>query len=148
MKFRVHWGFGLAAAYVLFATSTVGFVVFAIERPVDLVSPDYYAQSLRHDQRLAAMTNAAELGHELDVEVAYRNVRLHFPPAMAATIEGTATLYRPSSAAADRVMALRPNRDGVQMLSLARVPAGHWVLQLQWTAGGRAFYHEATVIVR
>ena len=59
---RVNWGTGIATAYVIFATATSGFVAFAMSRPVSLVSRDYYAESLREDQHLAARRNAAALG--------------------------------------------------------------------------------------
>jgi hypothetical protein len=43
---RLNWGTGVAAAYLLFAIATGGFAAFAMSRPVLLVSPDYYADSL------------------------------------------------------------------------------------------------------
>lgn len=48
MTIRLHWGTGIALAYTTFALATIGFVVFAMQRPVDLVSADYYADALRH----------------------------------------------------------------------------------------------------
>ena len=37
----------------------MGFVVFAMNRPADLVSADYYERSLQQDARIAATENAS-----------------------------------------------------------------------------------------
>ena len=62
-----NWGTGIALVYTAFALATSAFVAFAIERHVDLVSPDYYARSLQLDRRMAAERGAAELGDRLIV---------------------------------------------------------------------------------
>ena len=54
MRITFNWGTGIAAVYTVFALATTGFVTFAMSQRVDLVSSDYYAQSLRQDQRIAA----------------------------------------------------------------------------------------------
>ena len=58
-----NWGTGMAAIYALFVVSTVAFVTFAMRRPVALVRADYYAESLRQDQKCSrsAMPAASEI---------------------------------------------------------------------------------------
>src|SRR5690606_13142391 len=144
MTVRLDWGTGIAVAYATFALATVGFVAFAMTKDVDLVSPEYYARSLVHDARMAATANAAALGTSLvvdsrpDAGVVY----VRWPAAMAAGVSGTATFYRPSSAALDRTIPLAPDAAGAQTLPLAGLASGHWRLQLQWTADDTAYYAE------
>ena len=75
-----NWGTGIAATYIMFAAATSGFVVFAMSRPVSLVTPDYYAESLREDQLMAARANAQRLGSAVSIAMEGRGVvRLAVP---------------------------------------------------------------------
>jgi nitrogen fixation protein FixH len=142
---RLNWGTGIAAVYTVFALSTLGFVGFAMSRPVDLVSPDYYQRSLRQDQRMAAIDNASRLGAALSVAVDPSTRRLTVTlPGDAPS--GTITLYRPSDASSDRRTPLALTHGG-QSVDTAGMASGHWVVQLEWTADGRSFYHETPVFL-
>jgi hypothetical protein len=149
MRIHFNWGTGIALAYTSFALATSAFVVFAMDRHVDLVSPDYYAQSLHVDQRLEAERNARTLGAALSVvQASGRMVRISLPESQARTARGTIDLYRASDARADARLALAPDRNGHHDVSLAGLAAGHWILQLRWTAEGREFYIERPVVAR
>lgn len=150
MKIRFHLGVAVVAFYVVFALSTVGFVVFAMSQDVELVSDDYYARSLAHDRHMQAVANAGALGAALRIEVRREaeQVRVQFPQAMAARLDGTATLYRPASARQDRVVPIAATPEGVMTLPTGGLAEGHWRLQLQWTAEGRDFYAERDLRLR
>ena len=145
MKLRIHWGVAVAIFYTAFALSTVGFVVFAMTRDVELVSDDYYAQALGHDQHMQAVANADALGHAVSARVDGGQVSLQFPAAMASRIRGTATLYRAADARADRQLALVPAADGTQAVPVAGLATGHWRIKLQWSADERDYYTERDI---
>jgi hypothetical protein len=148
MTARLHWGTGIALVYTAFALATVGFVVFAMSRQVDLVSPEYYAQALGHDARMAAKANADALGASLvvDVRPEARAVAIEWPAAIAGDVRGTATLYRPSSAALDRTVPLSPDAEGRQVLALDGLAPGAWRLHLEWTSHSVAYYVERDLV--
>jgi hypothetical protein len=149
MKIRFNWGTGIALTYAAFVLATTGFVVFAMGRPVVLVRADYYAESLRQDQQMQAVQNARDLGAGVSVTTGGDgDVLVSIPREQARSAHGTVTLYRASDAAADRVFDLAPGADGRQRVSLRGLLAGHWVVQLRWNAGGRAYYVEQPVIAR
>lgn len=164
---RINWGAAIAVVYITFATATVSFVVFAIGRPVDLVSADYYEQSLRHDAHRQAMTNADALGEAVRIvaaedapaiEIAIPTSMPTPPPtsaptampvavanADARTVTGTVTLYRPSDRTADRVTALSLDGEGRQRIPLEGAASGRWTVKLSWRAGQQDFYREQIV---
>ena len=145
----MHWGTAIALAYAAFATATMAFVVFALERPVDLVSPDYYAQSLRHDDLAAAVRNTGELDVPVSIEqTGARAVTVTVPAAHAALARGTITLYRASDPSADRTLDLRTDAAGRQRVPLDALAPGAWLVRVRWTAQGRAFYLEQRVFAR
>lgn len=149
MSFRWNWGHSIALIYTLFAVSTLGFVVFAMEQRVDLVSDDYYEKSITLDTRREAEANVRALGASFSIthDPATRAVVVRWPAEVVDRPTGTVTLYRPSDATADRKVGITPNADHAQLVSLDGLTAGRWMLQVEWTNGGRNFYaeHEVTV---
>ena len=142
-----NWGAGMAAVYTAFAIATSGFVVFAMNRPVSLVRPDYYAESLREDQQIAARANARELGAAVSISPeAPAVVRLKVPRVTGA-IAGTVTFYRPSDPAADRTWPFLPGANGLQEVNVATLGGGHWIVKLQWTCAGRDYYIEQPLVL-
>jgi nitrogen fixation protein FixH len=149
MRIRFNWGTGIAMVYTAFAVATTGFVTFAMGRPVELVSADYYEQSLKQDGRIAAERNAAEIGTAISIdEPGVRVATIAFPPTQARDAQGTVTLYRPSDSRADRTLPLQLGIDGVQRVSLDRLASGRWVVQVRWSSAGRDYYVERGVYLR
>lgn len=140
----LNWGTAIAAVYTTFAVATAGFVTFAMGRSVDLVRPDYYAQSLRQNDRMSATANADALHAVVDVAADGDSIAVLLPdqPLQAA---GTITLYRPSNATADRTIPLSLDAGGRQRISTAGAARGSWIVQLAWTAHGREFYLERPI---
>lgn len=145
---RIGWGTGIALVYGTFAACTTAFVAFAMHHPVQLVREDYYASSLQHDQKRAAIDNAARLAADvLDASDDGESVTIALPAAMAHDARGALRLYRPSDAAADRVVVLALDVTGHQRVRLDGLMPGRWTAQLDWTSGGRAYYREIAVQV-
>jgi hypothetical protein len=148
---RINWGAAIAVVYIAFATATVSFVVFAVGRPVELVSADYYEQSLQHDAHRQAMANADALGDGVRIAAAedapvigieMGMPEAHEPPR---AVTGTVTLYRPSDRTADRVVALSLDDAGRQQIRVEGAARGRWVIKLAWRADRQDFYREQTV---
>ena len=142
MKIRLNWGFGVTCGYALFALSTAGFVVFAMNQQVDLVSPDYYAESLQQDAHADAARRAEALGERVSIDVGARAVEVRIPEELVSTAKGTIRFYRPSNAAADRVVPLALDKTGLQRAPLDGLAPGAWRVKLEWTASGLAYYVE------
>jgi hypothetical protein len=144
---RVHWGAAVALVYLAFAGSTSAFVAFALRHPVELVTADYYEQSLRHDDRLAAITRTRALAQPPVVAIAADGVLVVTLPAdVIAGAVGTITLYRPSDVRADRVVPLAPAASGEQRVPLAGLAPGRWLVRVAWRSAGVDYFHEQAVM--
>ena len=149
MRLTWNWGTGIAVLYSSFALSTIGFVAFAMSRPVSLVSADYYEQSLREDARREATGNALALGAQFSLAMPRPDrLEVRLPLDQVATAGGTITFYRASDATQDRVVALQLAPDGTQSVPIRDLASGQWVAKMRWNANGRAFYVEQPVAVR
>lgn len=150
----MNWGAAIAVVYITFATATVSFVVFAVGKPVELVSADYYEQSLQHDAHRQAMANAEALGDALKIAAAEDApaIDISIPALTAQTralpVTGTVTLYRPSNQTGDRVTPLSVDDEGHQRIDVQGAAPGRWVVKLAWHVGRQAFYREQTVWLR
>ena len=148
MGIKLNWGTGIGLVYVMFATATTGFVTFAMNRSVDLVSDDYYAQALHQDERMQAERNTQALQPAPSIARSGPSALvLSLPRAHATTAVGSITWYRPSDSSADRVDTLAIDTAGRQQVSLAALARGRWLMQVRWSADGRAYYFEEPVIV-
>jgi len=148
MTVKWNWGTGIALVYSAFALSTMGFVAFAMSRPVSLVSDDYYEQSLHEDARREAVANAAALGPRVALTRTDDQDLVVHVPAEQAGAAGSLTLYRASDPARDRVIALALRGDGTQVVPLRGLQPGQWLAQLRWTVAGHAYYTAQPLIVR
>jgi len=149
MKISWNWGTGAAAVYVLFAAGTLGMVALAMEQPVDLVSPDYYADSLKQDQRMAAIAHVTALEAPVRATVDTRAHAITFvmPPRAAGGAIGTVMLYRPSNASSDRTAPLALDQTGAARVSTDGLTPGRWVLKIDWQARGTRYYFEQAITI-
>ena len=142
MRLRISWGAGIAIVYTIFALSTTAFVAFAMGRRVDLVSDDYYAQSLQVDERMEATRNGFALGEALRVEREGGAVVVTYRADDASAAPGRIRLYRSADATADREVPMSLDADGRQRLPLDGLAPGAWRLQLEWEIHGRPYFVE------
>jgi hypothetical protein len=146
---RLHWGAGVALAYVAFAASTSAFVAFALRHPAELVTVDYYEQSLQHDAKLAAVNRTRALTRPLDVRVDAAGggaFLVTLPDSAADDATGTITLYRPSDVRADRVVPLARAPGGAQRVPMAGLAPGRWLVRVAWRSAGLDYFHEQAVM--
>lgn len=144
---RINWGTAIAIVYATFATATVGFVAFALQHPVQLVSENYYADSLAHDAKRAAVENADRLPASV-LAADGGDIVVAVPVEQRADAHGEIRMYRPSEATADRTWALALDAAGTQRVSTGDLRRGRWIAQLSWTSGSRSYYRELSVVVR
>lgn len=149
-RWRFNWGVGIALTYALFAMATLGFVAFAIGQPVELVSPDYYSQSLAVDRKTEAIQRADALGDGLSIAASEsgRAVEIVIPAEQGRAATGTATFYRPSDASADRVIPIAVDARGRQTIDAAALARGRWILKIDWQFQGRRYYREQPLDLR
>jgi hypothetical protein len=148
MKLRVSWGTGIAAVYSAFAIATLGFVVFAAEQKIDLVSADYYQRALDQDRQNAAVANGSGLGGSIAVELRDRQTLSIAWPPNAPVSSGSITLYRPADSTADRVIAAAAGNNNLQTIDVSSLAEGRWRVQLRWRSGARDYYVERVIELR
>lgn len=123
----------------------VAFVFFTLRHKVELVAPDYYAQSLRHQDRMESVQRAAQLTSEPMLRVENRSIHVAIPNPAGAT--GEVYFYRPSDGKLDQRIALALDEAGRQTLDASALADGFWKIELTWTVSNLAYRVETSAML-
>lgn len=142
MKFSPWpWAIGLIMVSVL--AGVIAFSARSIRSGVDLVAPDYYAQEIRHQDRIEAAQRALALG--TNAVVTWESGQLLVSIAGAAGATGTVTFYRPADSTLDRQLPLTLDESGRQNSPVALAP-GLWRVRTAWYQSGQEYYLEHAIV--
>jgi len=134
------------SAWILFVIYVcVSFVIKSFAMRHDLVTSNYYAEGLEHDQRQIALSRTRALENppriELDMQ---RNRMIVFMPSFAR--DAVLSLYRPSDARMDLKFALQD--DGVpSVISTLDLHPGKWQAKISWQHNNLRYYHQEGVFI-
>lgn len=138
------WPVALIAWFAVFILLCVVFVIKSFGMRHELVTDDYYAKGLEHDDRRAALARTTKPEHKPSIHIDASNERIivELPEfARDAVLE----LYRPSDASLDRKYALQNGEPST--FSLLDLFPGRWEARIYWTTDGLAYYYKEELYV-
>lgn len=145
---RNLWPYGVIAAFLLFAGGLATTVTIAVTHPENLVNDNYYENEVQFQSQIDNTARAQKAGAALRCDPAAQKMVIALPAAqLTQKFSGTVRLYRPDSPKQDRELALAPNPDGTQTLTLTPLAPGPWLLKVAWQADGKGYYLEQKFIV-
>jgi len=139
------WPIGIAVFLLVFVACVASLITFAVRQKMDLVRPDYYEEEIRYQVQFDRVTRTRALGKaaQLVADIHRREMRVSIPTThVGGLIRGTIQFYRPSDAGQDRVIPLKPGKDGSQVESMLGLGAGLWRARVRWAAGGLEYSME------
>lgn len=146
---RIGWGTRVAMLYIGFVVMMITFVVFSMREKVDLVTPDYYEQEMKYQDKLDRVARANSLSTPLTWEMANGNVKLIFPAEFkTADLKGEIIFFRPSDSSKDRKFELQLNDAGEQTISKNDLSPGLYRIQIDWSVNHVTYYKEGTVMIQ
>ena len=148
---RSAWPYAIVTVFVLFALYIGSMVYRAMQMNVDLVSADYYQKELAHQQRMEAVARTAALPTPMQVRhnAANRRLTLQMPNALAGqAVQGQVHFFRPSNQTLDFTLPLQPAADQQQVINTSKMASGLWRVQLDFTAGGQAYFFEQDLTIK
>ena len=120
--------------------------VTMIRQKVELVAPDYYAQDLQHEERMAREQRARALTNPLQVswQIEPAAVVVTYP---APGVTGAIKLYRPYDLTLDRNLAIEPDANARQVIPADTLASGPWKVQIAWQLDGVEYYQTESLVV-
>jgi hypothetical protein len=140
---KSFWGYGIAAVYSIFAVAMISFVAFTMTQKVELVAPDYYTKEIGYEQQIDRERQTNKLTQAMTCQLIQEGkfIKIQFPNKNAA-VEGTIKLYRPSDSLLDFSVPVKPDEQGLQSFSTAKMATGAWRVKVSWETDGQEFYQE------
>jgi hypothetical protein len=151
MKTKNYWPMGITATLLLFFLGTVSLIVMACRQSDDLVTNNYYEDEIRYQKQIDRETREQHL--ESKATAAYDAIAGRLMISLPAResfdkVQGQIQLYRPSDAQLDRNFALKPDAIGRQVIDVAELQRGLWLVKVSWSAGGADYYFDQKIVVK
>lgn len=146
---KIHWGTGLAIAFVVFAVGIMIMVRVSMNREVDLVSDDYYQQELLHQDQIDSQRRSNSLSEHPSIRVTPSAVSLQLPRTFSPdSTAGTLTFYRPADRHKDFVVGLKLDSTNSQLVPTSFLEKGLWRLKVRWARNRQDYYHEEAIVIQ
>jgi hypothetical protein len=145
MKF--NWGYKIAAVYITFVVGMMYLVIRSSQQEVDLVTPDYYAQELKYQDRIDELNRAAALSTSVQCSIEQDVITVAFPPEFSEKkITGQVLVY----CAADKGNDINSNisvNNGQAKINVPEKNSGMHEVQVSWESEGVKYYSAKTIFI-
>lgn len=141
---QFNWGTKIAIVYLLFVAGILFLVMQSSRQKIDLVTPDYYEQEIKYQERIDQSKRADALTGKLTVDRSGDSLTLRFPEELAEkAIRGDVWIYNPADESLD-VKTSFETRNGQHLLVLPanRNRKGMFIVKTGWTCEGIEYYTE------
>ncbi|MFZ4523680.1 MAG: FixH family protein [Bacteroidales bacterium] len=143
-----NWGTGIFIVIVLFLGACVTFIIYTQKQKWSLVEEDYYPKELRHEEKLVKMRNYNALSSQMQVNLDKINLIVQFPNDFHGNqLKGTIDVYRPSDETLDVILPVAPDTSMVQLIPLARLSKGRYIVKIDWSSEGKDYYKEQDIFI-
>lgn len=142
-----HWGHGIALVYAAFAIGIVTMVIVASRNHnPGLVQKNYYDLDLNYQQRMDQKHNTAALTTLPTVRFDAQNatIDVQLPEGMVAD-KGKIKAFKPSMAVGELTQDF--GQTNLIRLPLKTANGGYYRVELDWQAGGKAYYYETVITI-
>lgn len=144
----MNWGKKIAILYIGFICM-IGFLVYkSSAEKVDLVSPDYYAQELKFQDKINQMNNMNLISGQIEYQAKNNTITISYPKSWQEfPATGNIKFYRPSNSKLDFSTTLKINSSGVQQIQNAQFERGIYTMQISFTQQGKKYYKEQQIFM-
>ena len=147
-KKRNLWPLAIIGYFIVFITSMVIFIGWAVRQKEDLVRPDYYAEEIRFQQHVDRVARTRQLSTVAKITYDDRTRAIALVvPREHQKASGFIQLYRPSDATQDKKIPLSLNADGAQRIDTRGLAAGLWKVRFYWKVADQEFYTDESIVI-
>lgn len=144
---KINWGHKILGVYLVFIAGMAFMVVMSVRQKIDLVTPDYYAEEIKFQEKIDEKNNASKLSAPVRYSVANGDLVLQFPKEFdGKKLTGELTIYCPSDVNKD----IRRNLDvsgNTMKLTIPESNKGAHVIKIKWSCEGIQYYFEENLFI-
>ena len=146
---KMNWGTGILIGIIIFILISVSMTVIFMNQDVNLVTDEYYENSLKYQDEIDKQSRTNALSEEVKIDFNGQLINVLFPEHYQnKSISGEIYFYRPSDPSLDFKIPLLINAEGNQFISTERLVKGYWRLKLNWTMDGSGYYNERAITIQ
>lgn len=143
----MNWGYKILVVYLSFIAGIIFLVYKSSSQKVDLVTPDYYQQELKYEQKIDEAERAQSLSSPIKYEVNKNEISVYFPDEMKGKkITAQTLLYHAADESKDSVYTLETT-SGKFIMALPETDKGMYELKMNWKVDTTNYYSEHKVTI-
>lgn len=146
---KISWGYRVMFLYVGFAGLIIYFVTRSMNEKVDLVTPDYYAQELKFQDKIESINRNNELSSALSIDYSDAGIVITYPTDLQnKTITGAINIFRPSDKSKDQSIEISPDKEMKQIINTTSLSKGMYRIKVDYEVEGAGYYSEKQIVIR
>ncbi len=132
--------------YSGFVVMILVLVGMSVSQKIDLVSDDYYAMELAHQQKIEKKKRSNQLAEPVRWKLDGDYLEIVFPESLSGKkLGGDVILYCPADNRNDFTVPVAPGSDGIQKIARSSFKPGRYHLQLDWSADHTTYWDEGVL---
>ncbi len=144
----MSWGKKITILYLSFVALIVTLVVLCFGQKVELETKDYYAQEIKFQDKIDAISNEKNLASTITHQLQGNQIILNVDSSLVSKdFEGTINFFRPSDSSKD--VNLKMNfTNNQQIINASTLIHGVYKMQLSWLSHGTKYFKEDVIFIK
>lgn len=144
----MSWGKKITVLYLAFVVLIVTLVVLCFGQKVELETKDYYAQEIKFQDKIDAISNEKNLASTITHQLQGTQIILNADSSLLSKgLEGIINFYRPSDSGKD--VNLKMNfTNNQQIINTSTLIHGVYKMQLSWLSNGTKYFKEDIIFIK
>ncbi len=144
----MNWGKKILLVYIVFVAGILFLVYKSSVQNQDLVTPDYYEQELKYQEKIDETERANALSTEIKFKVSDRNIHIDFPEEMKGIpLNAEVLLYCIADKSKDINKRLA-TEIGIISFDVPAENKGMHELKISWVANGISYYNQQKIFIQ
>lgn len=142
----MNWGTKITVLYLSFVALILVLVFTCFGQKSELESKDYFAKELQFQKQIDATENANALKQPIEHFVNGKTVSIKIPLELVTPdLKGTIEFVRPSDASQDKIISLKLNHEGAQLIDNVAFIKGVYKMKIAFISNGKSYFKENVV---
>ncbi len=144
----MSWGKKITVLYLAFVALIVTLVVLCFGQKVELETKDYYAQEIKFQDKIDAISNEKNLATTITHQLQGTQIILNADSSLLSKgLEGTINFYRPSDSSKDMNLKMIFTNNQ-QIINTSTLIHGVYKMQLSWLSNGTKYFKEDVIFIK
>jgi len=144
----MSWAYRIIILYAGFVGIIITLITISSRNKEELVSKDYYAQELKYQDKIDAVSNEKLLPETITHSVNASAIVLYSPLNLLYDLNGEIYFFCPSDSRNDKRLRMNFNKEGIQLINKSVLQPGIYKMKLSWKNSDKNYYREEVITIK